>query len=47
MIKDIPKEMKKECFYCGKNFGFKNIPSELCLKCSVYDNTNNKNYFSL
>jgi len=38
------REMRTECFDCGNNIGFKNIPSELCLECSVYDieKTDNK-----
>ena len=31
------KEMKSECFDCGRNIGFKNIPSEICYECSIYD----------
>ena len=31
------KEMKSECFECSYNIGFKNIPSEICYECSIYD----------
>lgn len=38
-------DMTAECFDCGRNIGFKNIPSEICYECSIYDIEKTKNYF--